>query len=76
MIDIPHADSVGEGLRTIPANGRLIKKIRTRLDDSTGTLRIVLDLAPEENYKVDQFFFEAANAYVIEVGRESDVEQE
>lgn len=72
VIDIPYTDSVKEGLKTIPVGGRFIKRIRTRHDGTSGTFRIVLDLRPEENYNVNQTFFEAENIYVIDVEQDRD----
>jgi hypothetical protein len=67
VIDIRNTSSVKKGLTTIPVDGRFIHRIRTHHDANTGTFRIVLDLSPSENYKVNQTFFEAENLYVIEV---------
>jgi hypothetical protein len=76
VIDIRNTSSVKKGLTTIPVNGRFIQQIRTRHDANTGTFRIVLDLSPRENYKVNQTFFEAENMYVIEVEPERKGERE
>lgn len=75
VIDIRNTNSVKKGLTTIPVNGRFIQQVRTRHDAKTGTFRIVLDLSPSENYKVNQTFFEAENMYVVEVEPESRSER-
>ncbi len=76
VIDIRNTRSVRKGLNTIPVDGRFIKQIRTRHDANTGKFRMVLDLSPRENYKVNQTFFEAENMYVIEVEPERKGERE
>lgn len=67
VIDIRNTDSVRGGLKNIPVDGLFIKRIRTHHDRQSGTLRIVLDLSPDENYSVNHTFFEAENLYVIDI---------
>jgi len=69
VVDVRNTHSVKKGLKTIPVNGQFIQQIRTHHDTNTRTLRIVLDLSPNENYTVNQLFFKKDNLYVVEVER-------
>jgi len=69
VVDVRNTHSVKKGLKTIPVNGQFIQQIRTHHDTNTRTFRIVLDLAPGENYTVNQLFFKKDNLYVVEVER-------
>lgn len=51
----------------LPANGPLIRQIRTYLHRKQKKLRIVLDLNPSENYYISQRYFKGKNIYCIEI---------
>lgn len=48
-------------------NGHFIKKVRTHLHYETDTLRIVIDLQPGLDYRVDPIFYEAETLFAITV---------
>jgi hypothetical protein len=73
VIDILHTTHVRIRTNPIPVHGDFIQQVRTRHDRSTGTFRLVLDLHPLKNYKVNQMFFEAENIYAIEVEEEREM---
>lgn len=56
-----------KGDPTIPANGKLIRQIRTHLHADARKLRIVLDLNPGSAVFVNPIFFRAENLYCLEV---------
>jgi len=57
--------------RCIKVNGRLIQQIRTAIyGGENPKVRIVLDLVPGKNYKVDQVFYKKDNLYLITVKEE------
>ena len=66
-IDIPNAQPPSRNFRVPDVQGEFIKRIRTHYHSDKGTIRVVLDLDPGGNYKVNQIFFEAENIYMIEV---------
>ncbi len=66
VIDIKPVSSWKGPYRT-PADGNLIRQIRTSLHSDSKTLRIVLDLNPSENYYIDQVYYEKKNIYCIEI---------
>ena len=70
VIDILKATRVDVKHKLIHVGGDFIEQIRLRHDRGTGTFRVVLDLHPSKNYKVNQMFFEAENIYAIEVEEE------
>jgi ketosteroid isomerase-like protein len=66
VVDIKPVSSWSGPYRT-PANGNLIRQIRTSLHADSETLRIVLDLNPSENYYINQIYYEKKNIYCIEI---------
>ena len=64
-IDIPNITSWSERNGTVSVKGQLIKRIRTHLHRDSETLRIVLDLDPEKNFKANPIYYEAENIYCI-----------
>jgi len=67
VVDIPGArPPAGEQPVSI-RGGRLVRDVRTHYDDSTGKLRVVLDLAPAAGYAASQAFFEKQNLYCLSV---------
>jgi len=53
---------------SIEVNNGIVEKIRTGVHKwPKSKVRVVLDLTPERNYEVDQFFFEKENYYVLVV---------
>jgi hypothetical protein len=53
---------------SIEVSNGIVEKIRTGIHKSPKfKVRVVLDLIPERNYEVDQFFFEKENYYVLVV---------
>jgi ketosteroid isomerase-like protein len=66
VIDIKPVFSWNGPYRT-PANGNLIRQIRTYMHPKSKTLRIVLDLKPSENYYIDQIYYEKRNIYCLEI---------
>lgn len=69
-IDIPNAQPLKRDLKSIEVKGEFIKEVRTHYHQDRGTLRVVLDLYPDVNYKVNQSYYEAENIYMIEVEKE------
>jgi hypothetical protein len=53
VIDI-HRVSAWDNTLMLPHRGNWIRQIRSHRDDSTGTLRIVLDLTPDADFDVRQ----------------------
>jgi SH3-like domain-containing protein len=54
--------------RLIPVEGRLIRQIRTsQYRGDHPKVRAVLDLAPDKDYEVNQFFFQEQNVYSVVV---------
>lgn len=70
VIDIPNTLSLRKSFRSLEVGGEFIKDIRAHHQKEKGTLRVVLDLYPNKNYRVNQSYFEAQNTYVIEVEKE------
>lgn len=71
VVDIRDAATVSMGeKKMIPVHGEFIERLRTNYHRDSATLRIVLDLYPKKNYKVDQVFFEQEHIYAIEVQEE------
>jgi hypothetical protein len=66
VIDIKPVISWNGPYRT-PANGNLIRQIRTYMHPGSKTLRIVLDLKPSDNYHIDQIYYEKKNIYCLEI---------
>ena len=66
VIDIKPVFSWNGPYRT-PANGNLIRQIRTYMHPESKTLRIVLDLKPSDNYHIDQIYYEKKNIYCLEI---------
>jgi SH3-like domain-containing protein len=53
---------------SIEVSNGIVEKIRTGIHKSPKfKVRVVLDLIPDRNYEVDQFFFEKENYYVLVV---------
>ncbi len=69
-IDIPNARPLKRALRSFEVNGEFIKDVRTHHHRDKGTLRVVIDLYPNGNYRVNQSYFEAEHIYMIEVEKE------
>lgn len=63
------ADSVK---KTIYANGRFVERIRTESQDSTGSVKVFLDLAPNYDYDLQQVFFKTDNLFVLIVNELSE----
>ena len=55
------------GPYSTPANGNLVRQIRTYMDTESKTLSIVLDLKPSESYHINQIYYEKRNIYCIEI---------
>jgi hypothetical protein len=72
VIDILHTTHVRIKDNPIRVHGEFVEQIRIRHNRGTGALRVVLDLHPSKNYKVNQMFFEAENIYAIEVEEEQN----
>ncbi|MEW6667519.1 MAG: AMIN domain-containing protein [Thermodesulfobacteriota bacterium] len=70
VIDILNTPQVRIKQDLIRVGGDFIEQIRIRLNRGTGTLRVVLDLHPSKNYKLNQMFYEAENIYAVEVEEE------
>jgi hypothetical protein len=57
-----------DGRTEIPVNGKIIKKVRSKLYYSSGTLRILLDLEPNINYAIKSYH-ESKRSYCVEVSK-------
>lgn len=66
VIDIKNVPS-WSGSYITPANGKMIKQIRTYLHRDIEKLRIVLDLNPVKNYSLDQTYNTEENIFCIAV---------
>ena len=65
FFDAVLASDIGD---SIEVNNGIVKKIRTGMHKwPKFKVRVVLDLVPEQNYEVEQIFFEKENYYVLEV---------
>lgn len=65
FLDVGLASDIGA---SIEVNSGIIERIRTGIHKRPKfKVRVVLDLVPERNYEVDQFFFEKENYYVLVV---------
>ncbi len=65
FFDTGLASDIGD---RIEVNNGIVEKIRTGIHEwPKSKVRVVLDLVPERNYEVDQFFFEKENYYVLVV---------
>ena len=65
FFDAGLASEIGD---SIEVNKGIVKKIRTGLHKwPKSKVRVVLDLVPERNYEIEQFFFEKENYYVLVV---------
>lgn len=73
VIDVKGVQNVKRDLAktTLPGPGRMILRIRTFQDPRQRTLRIVLDMDPTGNYRVNQFFYKAENIYALEIQEET-----
>ncbi len=67
VIDVDNVSSAGRGLARIRADGKLVRQIRTALDRTTNSMRIVIDVEPNLNYDVDQTYYKAENIYAVEI---------
>jgi hypothetical protein len=65
FFDVGLASDIGD---SIEVNNGIIEKIRTGMHKwPKFKVRVVLDLVPERNYEIDQFFFEKENYYILVV---------
>jgi hypothetical protein len=67
IADFKNVAAIEKGLTTIKVNGKMIRRIRTWLNKSTRDLRVVLDLEPGVDYRVNEVFIEAEMIYVLGV---------
>jgi hypothetical protein len=67
VIDVDNVSSVKRGLFKINAGGRLVRQIRSSLDKTTGSMRIVIDVASNLSYDVNQTFYKAENIYTVDI---------
>lgn len=52
--------------KVLPVNGKYITQVRVGLHTQpVSKVRIVLDLVPEHNYEVEQFFYQKENLYTL-----------
>ena len=65
FFDAGFASDIGD---SIEVNNGIVEKIRTGVHKwPKFKIRVVLDLVPEQNYEIDQIFFEKENYFVLEV---------
>ena len=50
-----------------PANGNLIRQVRTYMHPGSKTLSVVLDLKASQDYHINQIYYEKKNVYCIEI---------
>lgn len=64
---------LGQGVpRTIPVNGKFITQVRIGLHTKPALkVRIVLDLMPDYNYDVEQFYYQRENQYSLMIKKRS-----
>ena len=66
VCDFPDADLASDIGGSIEVNNGIVEKIRTGIHKRPKfKVRVVLDLVPERNYEIGQFFFEKENYYVL-----------
>lgn len=70
VIDIPNTLGLRKSFRSLEVGGAFIKDIRAHHHREKSTLRVVLDLRPDQNYRVYQTYFETQHIYMVEVERE------
>ena len=51
--------------KIIDTNGKYVQRIRTTLHKNPGRVRVVLDLAPDRDYDLQQVFFKNDNLFVL-----------
>ncbi len=57
---------LGDGVeKTIAANGRHVKQIRTARHTAPDKIRVVIDLSPDRDYDLQQVFFKNDNLFVL-----------
>lgn len=71
VLDISNVQSVRPGLTRIKTRGRLIRQIRSSLDAVSRRMRIVVDLAPAMNYKVEPAFYKLEKIYLLDISEAS-----
>ena len=49
----------------IVAKGKYIERIRTARHENPGKVRVILDLAPDRDYDLQQVFFKNENLFVL-----------
>jgi len=67
VLEIKNASALKKDWSAINTGGNFIRKIRSRLDTKTRTARIVLDMAPEYDYFINQAFYKTDNMYSLEI---------
>lgn len=71
VLDLNGVASIEKQDRQARSSGRLVKKIRSHLDQATGKLRIVLDMDAAKRYLVSPIRKQDAATYILLVSKQS-----
>ncbi|MFH1349441.1 MAG: SPOR domain-containing protein [Pseudomonadota bacterium] len=71
IIEIKDITTLRKDLAKIPVNGEWIKQIRTELHRESNSLKIILELHPNENYGVRQISDRVENVYALEISTQN-----
>lgn len=66
-VDFKNVSPPRKGLANVEVGGEYIRRIRSSHDPQTHSLRIVLDLAADKDYSVNQTFYQSENMYVLDL---------
>jgi outer membrane protein assembly factor BamD (BamD/ComL family) len=67
ILEIKNASSLREDWAAINTGGNFIRQIRSSMDSKTRAALIVLDMAPEKDYFINQAFYKKENIYTLEI---------
>ena len=74
VVDIRDASYMNKKYSKVSVEGRIIKQIRFRHYGDDNKLRMVIDLASDEDYMVDQVFYSKENIYCLNISLKKDVD--
>jgi len=72
ILEIKNASSLRGDWAAIKTGGHFIRQIRSRMDPQTRAALIVLDMAPEKDYFVNQAFYKKENIYSLEISEKKE----
>jgi hypothetical protein len=72
ILEIKNISLLREEWATINTGGNFIRQIRTSIDSQTRSALIVLNMAPEKDYFVNQTFYQKENMYSLEISEKNE----